>query len=73
MERRSFLKASEEQAVHNYVTFLEQIKKASSGSTMVLIAHNGTVLVNSLAKHSLLQRSEDLGVLFLDSLKVLAK
>ena len=42
---------SEEQAVHNFVTFLEQIKKASSGSTMVLIAHNGDgfdfpVLVN---------------------------
>lgn len=30
------------------------------------------VLVNSLAKHSLLQRLEDLGVLFLDSLKVVA-
>lgn len=30
------------------------------------------VLVNSLAKHSLLQRLEDLGVLFLDSLNVVA-
>ena len=44
---------------------------------MVLIAHNGDgfdfpVLVNSLAEHFLLQRLEDLGVLFLDSLKVLA-
>ena len=44
---------------------------------MVLIAPNGDgfdfpVLVNSLAKHFLLQRLEDLGVLFLDSLKVLA-
>ena len=43
----------------------------------MLIAHNGDgfdfpVLVNSLAEHSLLQRLEDLRVLFLDSLKVLA-
>ena len=64
---------SEEQAVHNFVTFLEQINKASSGSTIVLIVHNGDsfkfpVLVNSLARHSLLQRLEDLGVLFLSGL-----
>ena len=44
---------------------------------MVLIAHNGDgvelpVLDNSLAKQSLLQRLKDLGVLFLDNLKVLA-
>ena len=68
---------SEEQAIYNFVTFLEQINKASNGSTMLLTAHNWDgfdfpVLVNSLAKHSLLQRLEDLGVLFLDSLKVLA-
>ena len=67
---------SEEHAVDNFVAFLEQINKASSGSTVVLIAHKGDgfdfpVLVNSSAKYSLLQRVEDLGVLFFDSLKVL--
>lgn len=46
---------SEEHAVDNFVAFLEQINKASSGSTVVLIAHKGDgfdfpVLVNSLAK-----------------------
>ena len=39
---------------------------------MVLLTHNGVSLVSSLTKHSLLQRAEDLGVLFSDSLNVLA-
>ena len=62
-------------ALTNFVTFLENVAKNSSGSKIILIAHNGDIfdfpiLINSLAKFSLLDRVKTLDLLFLDSLKV---
>ena len=64
---------SPEDALINFVNFLEN--KTKNGSKIVLIAHNGNtfdfpILMNSLAKFSLVDRVKVLDVLFLDSLKV---
>ena len=64
---------SPEDALINFVNFLEN--KTKNGSKIVLIAHNGDtfdfpILMNSLAKFSLVDRVKVLDVLFLDSLKV---
>ena len=64
-----------EDALTNFVSFLENMSKNCGGSKIVLIAHNGDafdfpVLVNSLTKFSLLDKVKALDLLFLDSLKL---
>lgn len=58
----------------SFIDFLEA--QSASINSLVLIAHNGEsfdfpVLMNSLKKHSLLDRARTISLYFLDSLPIL--
>lgn len=63
-----------EQALTKFIEFLDRQRTTGEGK-IILIAHNGDsfdfpVFVNSLTKYALLERSKELGLLFLDSLRI---